>query len=130
MNKAIIIGRLTADPEVRQNESMVIARYTLAVDRTYKKDGEQTADFLPCVAFGKRGEFAEKWLHKGMKIAVTGRIQTGSYTNKDGFKVRTYDIIVDEQEFAESKQASQRASDQAEPQADGFVPIDDDLPFR
>lgn len=128
MNKAIIIGRLTADPEVRQNESMVIARYTLAVDRAYKKDGEQTADFLPCVAFGKRGEFAEKWLHKGMKIAVTGRIQTGSYTNKDGFKVRTYDIIVEEQEFAESKQASQPMN--VPPQADGFMPVDDDLPFR
>lgn len=128
MNKAIIIGRLTSEPEVRQSETTVVARYTLAVDRGYKKDGEQTADFLPCVAFGKRGEFAEKWLHKGMKIAVTGRIQTGSYINKDGFKVRTYDIIVDEQEFAESKQASQPT--QAGPQADDFVSADDDLPFR
>lgn len=107
MNKVILMGRLTRDPEVRYSQgdnSMAIARYSLAVDRRYKKDGdEQTADFINCVAFGKSGEFAEKYLHKGTKIAVVGRIQTGSFTNKDGQKVYTTDVVVEEQEFAESK---------------------------
>ena len=110
MNKAIEIGRLTRDPEVRYttgaNGNMAIARYTLAVDRRTKKDGEQNADFIPCVAFGKAGEFAEKYFRKGMKVAVTGRIQTGSYTNRDGQRVYTTDVIVEEQEFAESRAAS------------------------
>lgn len=107
MNKVILIGRLTRDPEVRYSQgdsSMAIARYSLAVDRRYKRDGdEQTADFINCVAFGKSGEFAEKYLHRGTKIAVVGRIQTGSFTNKDGQKVYTTDVVVEEQEFAESK---------------------------
>ena len=110
MNKVILMGRLTRDPEVRysQGESpLAIARYSLAVDRrrTNNNDG-QTADFINCVAFGRQGEFAEKYFHKGIKIAVTGRIQTGSYTNKDGVKVYTTEVVVEEQEFAESKNAS------------------------
>ena len=115
MNKVILMGRLTADPEVRRTEGdnpMVIARYTLAVDRRFKKDGEATADFIRCIAFGKGGEFAEKYLHKGIKIAVSGRIQTGSYENAEGQKVYTTDVVVEEQEFAESKAAS--ASGEAE----------------
>lgn len=107
MNKVILMGRLTRDPEVRYSQgdnSMAIARYSLAVDRRFKRDGdEQTADFINCVAFGKSGEFAEKYLHKGTKIVVVGRIQTGSFTNKDGQKVYTTDVVVEEQEFAESK---------------------------
>ena len=110
MNKVILIGRLTRDPEVRYaqgNNGTAIARYTLAVDRRFgKKEGEQNADFIPCVAFGKSAEFAEKYLHQGVKIAVCGRIQTGSYTNRDGNKVFTVDVIVEEQEFAESKAGS------------------------
>ena len=126
---------------------MAIARYTLAVDRKFKRDGEPTADFINCVAFGRSGEFAEKYLHKGTKIAVVGRIQTGSYTNRDGQKVYTTDVVVDEQEFAESKNASQNQSQQqSEPRntqpepvpmpadADGFLNIpdgiDDSLPFN
>jgi single-strand DNA-binding protein len=113
MNKVILMGRLTRDPEVRYSSgdsSMAIARYSLAVDRRGRRSNnndEQTADFINCVAFGKAGEFAEKYFKKGMKIAVTGRIQTGSYTNKDGQKVYTTDVVVDDQEFAESKAASQ-----------------------
>jgi len=107
MNKVILIGRLTKDPDVRYSTGdnpMAIARYTLAVDRKGpKKDGEQTADFISCIAFGRAGEFAEKYFKKGTKIGVTGRIQTGSYTNKDGQKVYTTDVVVEEQEFAESK---------------------------
>ena len=106
MNKVILMGRLTRDPEVRYSQgeqSTAIARYTLAVDRRFRRDGDtQTADFINCVAFGRAGEFAERYFHKGTKIAVTGRIQTGSYTNKDGVKVYTTDIVVEEQEFAES----------------------------
>lgn len=113
MNKVILCGRLTADPTVTYSqgaESLAVARYTLAVDRRRKADAsDQTADFIRCVAFGRGGEFAEKFLKKGTKILVTGRIQTGSYTNKDGQKVYTTDVIVEEQEFAESKAASQGA---------------------
>ena len=112
MNKVILMGRLTRDPEIRyaQNEnSTCIANYTLAVDRRFKRQGEeQTADFIRCVAMGKGGEFAEKYLHQGTKIVVEGRIQTGSYTNKDGNKVYTTDVMVESQEFAESKSASQQ----------------------
>ncbi len=111
MNKVILMGRLTRDPEVRYTQgdnAMAIARYTLAVDRRFSRNNgdEQTADFIGCVAFGRAGEFAEKYFRKGTKIAVTGRIQTGSYTNKDGVKVYTTDVVVEEQEFAESKNAS------------------------
>ena len=114
MNKTVLIGRLTKDPEVRYSQGeqpTAIARYTLAVDRKFKKEGEQTADFISCVAFGKLGEFAEKYLKKGTKIALVGHIQTGSYTKEDGSKVYTTDIIVDECEFAESKGASSNNTD-------------------
>ena len=116
MNKAILMGRLTRDPEVRYSQSnsgdgqMAIARYTLAVDRRFNRNGDQNADFIGCVAFGKSAEFAEKYLKQGTKIAVTGRIQTGSYTNKDGNKVYTTDVVIEEQEFAESKAASGQTS--------------------
>ena len=110
MNKVILMGRLTKDPEVRQSqgaEPVTIARYTLAVNRRGRKqEGQQQADFISCVAFGKAGEFAEKYLHKGTKICVSGRIQTGSYTNREGQKVYTTEVVVEEQEFAESKSAS------------------------
>lgn len=144
MNKVILMGRLTKDPEVRYtqgNEPMAIARYTLAVDRRYKRGEQETADFISCVAFGRGGEFAEKYLKKGTKIVVAGRIQTGSYTNKDGVKVYTTDVIVEEQEFAESKQAGQQTAQQTtqqtaqqDDQLDGFMNIPDgideeELPF-
>lgn len=111
MNKVILMGRLTRDPEVRYTQgdnAMAIARYTLAVDRRGGRNNseEQSADFIGCVAFGRQGEFAEKYLRKGTKIAITGRIQTGSYTNKDGVKVYTTDVVVEDHEFAESKNAS------------------------
>ena len=131
MNKVILMGRLTKDPDIRYTQDVTaVARYTLAVDRRYQRDGEQKADFISCVAFGKSGEFAEKYLHKGMKIMVSGRIQTGSYTNRDGQKVYTTDIVVEEQEFAESKK-TQEANQEQE---DGFMSIpdgvdDEGLPF-
>ena len=106
MNKVILMGRLTRDPEVRYTQgdnASAVARFSLAVDRRFKKDGEQTADFISCVAFGKTGEFIEKYGHKGTKFVVEGRIQTGSYTNKDGQKVYTTDVVVEQVEFAESK---------------------------
>ena len=135
MNKVILTGRLTRDPEVRYsqgNEPMCIARYTLAVDRKFKREGEQDADFINCVAFAKNGEFAEKYLHKGMKIAITGRIQTGSYTNKDNQKVYTTDIVVEEHEFCESKGNNvQNIAPATDP--NGFMNIPDgfeeELPF-
>lgn len=110
MNRVILMGRLTRDPDVRYSqgqEPMAIARYTLAVDRRRSRNNQdgQQADFISCVAFGKGGEFAEKWLHKGTKIVVSGRIQTGSYTKQDGTRVYTTDVVVEESEFAESKSA-------------------------
>ena len=150
MNKVILIGRLTRDPEVRYTqgaEPMAIARYTLAVNRRFKRDGQPDADFINIVAFRRNGEFAEKYLKKGMQIAVAGSIQTGSYTDKDGNKRYTTDIVVDEQNFTESKRSfeervgsegssAQAPSNVAAPKAeksDGFVAIDnfddDDLPF-
>lgn len=140
------MGRLVRDPDVRysgSDSSLTVARYTLAVDRRFKKEGEQTADFINCVVFGKGAEFAEKYLRQGIKIVVTGRIQTGSYTNKDGQKVYTTDVFIEEQEFAESKAASQQKinnndnsggsnSTNSQPE-DGFMNIpdgvDDTLPF-
>ena len=130
MNKVILMGRLTRDPEVRYSQgeqATAIARYTLAVDRRFKRDGDQTADFIGCVAFGKLGEFAEKYLRKGTKVVVTGRIQTGSYTNKDGQKVYTTDVVVEECEFAESKNAAGAAGDGFMNIPDG---IDEELPFN
>lgn len=148
MNKVILVGRLCRDPEIRYSqqgdEQMAVARYTLAVDRRYKKDNEQSADFISCVAFGRSAEFADKYLKQGTKICVCGRIQTGSYTNRDGNKVYTTDVVVEEQEFAESKntagndgsnsrqQAHSPAPDPRE--ASGFMSIpegiEDDLPFK
>ena len=140
MNKWIGIGRLTRDPEVRYtngDKPMAIARYTLAVDRRFKRDGQDGADFIPCVAFGKGGEFVEKYCKKGTKLAVSGRIQTGSYTNRDGQKVYTTEIVVEEQEFAESKaaQSGQQNTQPAKEEEgmDGFMNIpegiDEELPF-
>ncbi len=109
MNKVILMGRLTRNPDVRYSagdNAQAVARYTLAVDRRFKRDGDQTADFISCVAFGRSATFAENYLRQGTKIVVTGRIQTGSYTNRDGQKVYTTDVIVEDQEFAESKAAS------------------------
>lgn len=123
MNKSILCGRIVRDPEIKNNGTMV-ARYTLACDRRIKRDGEPTADFINIVAFGKSAEFIEKYCKKGTKLIVSGRIQTGSYTNKDGVRVNTFDIIADEQEFAESKGA---APTQAEPITDeSFIPVDED----
>ena len=145
MNKVILMGRLTRDPEVRYSQgeqATAIARQTLAVDRRFKRDGDQTADFIGCVAFGKLGEFAEKYLRKGTKVVVTGRIQTGSYTNKDGQKVYTTDFVVEECELVERKKAAGGKSgltpaDRPSPSSaagDGFMNIpdgiDEELPFN
>lgn len=140
MNKVILMGRLTRDPEIRYSqggaEPMAIARYSLAVDRRTRSntDNQQTADFINCVAFGRNGEFAEKYLRKGTKIVVEGRIQTGSYTNKDGIKVYTTDIVVENHEFAESRNSqNQNTMPNAPASSDGFMNIpdglDEELPF-
>jgi len=110
MNKAMLMGRLTRDPEVRYTQGekpTAIARYTLAVDRRFKRDNEPTADFIPCVAFGRQGEFAARYFKKGMRVAVSGRIQTGSYENQEGRRIYTTDVIVEDQECAESKAANE-----------------------
>lgn len=136
MNKVVLMGRLTRDPEIRytQGENIAIARYTLAVNRKYKRDGEPDADFIQCVSFAKAAEFAEKYFKKGMRVTVSGRIQTGSYTNKEGQKIYTTDVILEEQEFAESKSETQQGArtTQSDP-GDGFMNIpdgiDEELPF-
>lgn len=126
MNKVILIGRIVRDPEVRvANEGNYIARYTLAVDRRFKRDGEQSADFINCVAFGKSAEFVDKYLRKGIKIAITGRIQTGSYKNKDGQTVYTTDVVVEEQEFCESK--STQSNEPQQQNNDGWLNIPDGI---
>ena len=149
MNKVILMGRLTRDPDIRYTqpnsaqEQTCIARYSLAVNRRFNRDGEQKADFISCVAFSRQAEFAEKYLHKGTKIVLAGRIQTGSYTNRDGQKVYTTDVVVEEQEFAESKAASAEhaanfaPADRPSPSnavSDGFMNIpdgiDEELPFN
>ncbi len=152
MNKVILMGRLTRDPEVRYSNGqngnqMAIARYTLAVDRRFARknggDNQQSADFIPCVAFDKNGEFAEKYLKQGTKIAVEGRIQTGSYTNKEGQKIYTTEIVVESQEFAESKNSQNANNSEYKPkqspapsdaEEDGFIDIpegiENDLPFK
>lgn len=110
MNKVVLMGRLTRDPEVRYSQgenATAVARYTVAVDRRFKRDNEATADFIPCVVFGRSAEFAEKYFRQGMRVSISGRIQTGSYTNKDGVKVYTTEVIVEEQEFAESRAESE-----------------------
>ena len=149
MNKVILMGRLTRDPEVRYSQganSLAIARYTLAVDRRFRREGEATADFIFCVAFGKQAEHAERYYRQGLRVVVCGRIQTGSYTNRDGQKVYTTDVVVEEQEFAESKgsadvnrgnsgfQAAAPAPAPAFDAGDGFMNIpdgiDEELPFN
>lgn len=149
MNKVILMGRLTRDPEVRYSQgenATAIARFTLAVDRRIKRDNEASVDYINCVSFGRSAEFAEKYFHKGTKIVIAGRIQTGNYTNKDEQKVYTTDIVIEEQDFAESKAASQqnnsgntkntsnsRQTQQPNQQtsSDGFMSADDDdLPFN
>lgn len=143
MNKVILMGRLTRDPDVRYSQgeqAMAIARFTLAVDRRFKRDNEQQADFISCVAFARQGEFIEKYTHQGTKLVVEGRIQTGSYTNKDGVKVYTTDVVVENCEFAESKAAEQNTGRQQasrpEPTSEeGFMNIpdgveDEGLPFN
>lgn len=149
MNKVILMGRLTRDPEVRYSQgdnAMAIARYTLAVDRRFNRNNggdDSSADFIGCVAFGRSGEFAEKYFRKGTKVLVTGRIQTGSYVNKDGVKVYTTDVVVEDQEFAESKNSAGNndggfAGTMSRPApaaaGDGFMNIpdgiDEELPFN
>lgn len=146
MNKVILMGRLTRDPDIRYSQgenSLAIARFTLAVDRRFKRDGsnDQTADFISCVAFGKTAEFCERYTHQGTKLVVEGRIQTGSYTNKDGVKVYTTEVVVENTEFAESKNSSSEGNyvPSARPEpinaaGDGFMNIpdgveDEGLPF-
>ena len=141
MNRVILMGRLTRDPEVRYTSgenSMAVARYTLAIDRAIKKQGEQSADFINCVALSKAAEFAEKYFRQGMRVLVSGRIQTGSYTNKEGQKVYTTEVIIDTQEFADSKGESAGGGSkkqEANVDADGFMNIpdgvdDEGLPFN
>lgn len=141
MNKVILMGRLTRDPDIRYSQGekqTAIARYTLAVDRRFKQEGQPNADFINCLALGKNGEFAEKYLHKGTKVVVVGNWQTGSYTNKDGNKVYTNECLVESCEFAESKAAAQnnQSADRPEPMPDGDgfmnIPdgIDEELPFN
>jgi len=136
MNKWTGIGRLSKDPDIRYStgeKSTAVARFTLATDRKFKKDGEPTADFINCIAFGKTAEVIEKWVHKGTKIAVIGHIQTGSYTNKENQKVYTTDVMIEEVEFCESK--GNNNSNQSAPQEsnDNFMnipdSIDEKLPF-
>ncbi|ENZ12818.1 single-stranded DNA-binding protein [Enterocloster bolteae] len=145
MNRVILMGRLTKDPDIRYTQgerSMAIARYTLAVDRRGRRGQDnaeqQTADFINCVAFDRAAEFAEKYFRQGMRVLVSGRIQTGSYVNQEGRKVYTTDIILDDQEFADSKGASGRGPEQRQVQGadigDGFMSIpdgieDEGLPF-
>lgn len=137
MNKFVGIGRLAKEVEVKYAGETCVARYSLAIDRRFKKEGEPSADFINCVAFGKSGEFAEKYLRKGMKVAIVGRIQTGSYKNKDGQTVYTTDIVVEEHEFCESKQTVETAQPSAyttPSPMDGFMNIDsfvdEELPFE
>ena len=132
MNKAVLVGRLTKDPVVRYSQgenAMAVARYTLAVERRFKKENEPTADFIPCVVFGRSAEFAEKYFRQGLRVAISGRIQTGSYTNKDGAKVYTTEILVEEQEFAESKAENQKGNQSGEGFMNNPDGIDEELPF-
>lgn len=145
MNHVNLMGRICKDPETRysqNNTSMAVTRFTVACDRKFKKEGEQTADFINCISFGKCAEIVDKYFKKGMRIALDGRIQTGSYTNKDGKKVYTTDIVAESVEFCESKGASVNADDVPEPPTNNApsapsnsfmdIPenIEDDLPFK
>lgn len=145
MNKVILMGRLTRDPEIRYTQgedSKTVARFTLAVDRRYKQEGQQSADFISCITFGKTAEFMERYTRQGTKLVVEGRIQTGSYTNRDGNKVYTTDVVVENVEFAESKNASEQSQAGSSPSrpepsmsmTEGFMNIpdgvdDEGLPF-
>lgn len=132
MNKVILLGRITRDPELRQAGETSVVNFSVAVDRRYKKDGGQEADFPSCVAFGKTADFVSKYFKQGMKISLEGRLQTGSYTNKDGNKVYTTDVVVEAVEFAESKRAQGQGQEQAADE-DGFLSVpfnDEDLPFN
>jgi len=140
MNKVILMGRLTRDPEVRYTqgvEPLAIARYSLAVNRRFKKEGQPDADFINIVAFGREGEFAEKYFKKGQMVSVVGKLQTGSFTDKEGVKRYTTDVVIEEQHFAESKRSYETGKSNTEPQesrdSEGFVEVqnfdDDDLPF-
>ena len=136
MNKVILMGRLTKDPEVRYTQSdkpLAIARYTLAVNKAYKKEGEPDADFIPCVAFGKNGEFAEKYLNKGQQIAVVGRLQVRMWEDDNGDKRRTTEVVIENQYFADSKNKNEEKT-LSEAVNSHLYPIDDnvedeDLPF-
>lgn len=150
MNKVVLVGRLTRDPDIRYSQgegASAVARYTLAIERKFKRDNEPTADFIPCVVFGRSAEFVEKYFRQGMRVSISGRIQTGNYTNKEGVKVYTTEVIVEDQEFAESRaerEATRESSQQAQAAptslspngvaGDGFVNIpdgiDEDLPFN
>ena len=142
MNRVILMGRLTRDPDIRYTSgenSMAVARYTLAIDRTTKKQDEQSADFISCVAFSKAAEFAEKYFRQGMRVLVSGRLQTSSYTNREGQKIYTTDVILDSQEFADSNgdstEAKGKGRREANVDADGFMNIpdgvdDEGLPFN
>ena len=139
MNKVILVGRLTRDPEVRYSQgenTMAIARYTIAVNRRFKREGDPEADFIRCVVFGRAAEFAEKYFRQGLRIAISGRIQTGSYTNKEGIKVYTTEVVVEEQEFAESmaeREHTQTPASAPESSGDGFMNIPEgieELPFH
>ena len=147
MNKVVLVGRLTRDPETRYTQGenpTAIARYTLAVDRRFRREGQPDADFIRCVAFGRSGEFADKYFKQGMRVAVSGRIQTGSYTNRDGIKVYTTEVVVEDQEFAQSKNEQSQAPsapsyeapapDQGEDPGEGFMNlpegVDEELPFN
>ena len=138
MNKVILMGRLTRDPEIRYSQgerSTAVARYSLAVNRTFKRDGEPDADFINCVAFGRQAEFAEKYFHQGMRVLITGHIQTGSYTNKEGQKIYTTDVAIEDQEFADSKAGNAGIVPAAAVSPDGFMNLpegveDEGLPFN
>lgn len=140
MNNVQLVGRFTKDPEVRYSDGgTTVARFTVAVDRRFRKEGQQEADFISCVAFGKTAEFIEKWFHKGERIGLTGHIQTGSYTNQEGQKIYTTDVIADNVEFVESKGSSEGSQGSSRPEpsgaGDGFMNIPDDvgdegLPFN
>lgn len=134
MNKVSLLGRLCDNPEVRYTQAqtpLAIARYRLAVDKRFKKDGEPTADFIPCLAFGKLGELAEKYLKKGSKVAITGRLQTGSYKNNEGKTVYTWDVVVEEMDFCDSKtsdtQENKVTQFPTQTSSDGFMQLPDDL---
>ena len=130
MNKTILVGRLTKDPETRQSGDKVVTRFTLAVDRKYKTDGGQAADFISCVAFGKTAEFIDKYFRKGVKMALEGRIQTGNYTDKDGVKHYTTDVIAEAVEFAESKKVDTTQAAGEQPAGEwAEIPEDVELPF-